>query len=400
MALLGMKGTGDWSTPDERPKNYREQAFKLSWQGLMSPQPFTMILSKLRSSSVTDSRYKIFEDRLPDMAFTVSGDYTNETTITLNALGSTPAAGLKYGDLLTNPLTGEIMRISANPSSPFTSIDVTRQFGSSLQNIASGTKLEWVGSAYGEGTDSPSGISRPFTVVENYTQIFKDSAELTGTAEQIDTRPEKPWPRLKVEALERHMIKMEKAFIFGRRYATTDPVNGKVLQTTGGLVHWITGNVYDYSSTAFNLDALEESCESIFKYGQGEKACFIGNRALTVLHKAIRANSQANWELGGAMNKKQTFGLNVRELITPHGSLMLIPHKLLNESDYYNSWMFIVDTKYAEYVYLRNRDTKFKDNAQNGREDARVGYYLTEAGLRLGLPECHAIIKNVTEYTP
>ena len=77
-AIFGMRGTGDWATPDERPKNYREKAFQLFPD---SPSPFTAILSKLPTSSVDDAEFKIFEDRLPHMTWAVTGiiDAAEET---------------------------------------------------------------------------------------------------------------------------------------------------------------------------------------------------------------------------------------------------------------------------------------------------------------------------------
>jgi hypothetical protein len=116
--VFGMRGTGDWATPDERPKSYREMAFKL-WPD--APSVLTYIMSKLSTRTVTDPEYKIFEWRLPDMAFTVAGEVADGTTsIVFDAPGSTPAKGLKAGDMLRDETSGEVVRILSDPVSPYT----------------------------------------------------------------------------------------------------------------------------------------------------------------------------------------------------------------------------------------------------------------------------------------
>ena len=98
--LFGMRDTADWSSPDYRPKNYREMAFKL-WPN--SPAPLTDLLSKLPSRTVDDPEYKIFEWRLPQQVWTLTaadgGDAGNPDTSVLGVAAGT-AYGLKVGDLL------------------------------------------------------------------------------------------------------------------------------------------------------------------------------------------------------------------------------------------------------------------------------------------------------------
>ena len=45
MAILGLRGTGDWGT-DERPKNFRES---ILWMEPNGNAPLTALLSKARS---------------------------------------------------------------------------------------------------------------------------------------------------------------------------------------------------------------------------------------------------------------------------------------------------------------------------------------------------------------
>jgi len=388
--VFGMNGSGDWLDPELRPLNYRELAFKLFPD---SPAPFTKILSKLPSSTTDDPYFHIFEWRLPQQAFPSDGDGANPalTTIPLTVTAEIPepAQGLKEGDLLKNESTDEIILIVDPPASPWTSIEVIRQWGGTAAvSIAATDVLRWVGSAYEEGSNAPGAVSRRPSVVLNYTQIFKDTAEVTGTAEQMRTRPMKPWPQLKGEALERHMIKMEYAFLHGIQAAVPGP-GGKEIRTTGGFRTQIANAQGIVDMTGFTIDTLENEMQTAFTYGSDTKIGLVGYTALNYINKVVRDNTQ--FQFNHPLPKSQTYGLNVTELRSPFGSLMLIPHPLMAESTLYTEELYIIDPKYVEYVSMRGRDTKWKDNAQDNDEDTRKGYYQTECGMRLALPEVHAV---------
>jgi len=382
-----MSGTGDWADPELRPLNYRELAFKLFPD---SPAPFTKILSKLPSSTTDDPYFHIFEWRLPQMAFLSDGAAIGVTTIPLTVSVDIPepAQGLKEGDLLKDEETGEIILIVDPPAAPWTDIEVIRAWGGTTPvAIGAADTLRWVGSAYEEGSKAPGAVSRRASVVLNYTQIFKDTADVTGTAEQMRSRPMKPWPQLKGEALERHMIKMEYAFLHGIQAAV--PGVNKEIRTTGGFRTQIDAAQGIVDMSGLTIDLLEDNMQTAFHYGSDTKIGLIGYSALNYINKVVRENTQ--FQFNHPLPKTQTYGLNVTELRSPFGSLMLIPHPLMAESSLYTQECYIIDPKYVEYVSMRGRDTKWKDNAQDNDEDTRKGYYQTECGMRLALPEVHAV---------
>ena len=148
------------------------------------------------------------------------------------------------------------------------------------------------------------------------------------------------------------MIKLERAFIFGKKDSITGG-GGQLITFTAGLNSLITTNVTDFSSGGVSMDGLENAFETLFKYGTKEKIGFCGNKALTILNRVVRNNSQFYFMASAPVEKKQTFGLRVFRFVGPHGELGLVPHPLLNESATYNSFVYIVDPKYAEYVFMR-----------------------------------------------
>jgi hypothetical protein len=170
--IFGMRGTGDWTANTERPYHYREAAFKLIPN---SPTPLVYITSKKRHLKTTDPKFNIFEYRLPDMAFTVNGEVAiNATTITLDAPGSTPAKGLKAGDILRveSGSANEQVRVVADPISPYLTITVERYWGGTNPGavILTDSILRWNGSAYEEGSRGPTALSRSTDLVYNYTR--------------------------------------------------------------------------------------------------------------------------------------------------------------------------------------------------------------------------------------
>jgi len=406
--VFKMSGTGDWAHPDYRPKNYRQMAFKLFPD---SPTPFTKMLSKLSTKTVTDPEFKIFEERLPAQSMEVEGEVAeaiikHDTSTVVAAVtgswGSTPLYFFKVGDLLKSELTGEVVRITAIATG--ISMTVSRYWGDTATAgtsvLADASILRWVGSAYPEGDGAPKAISKQPTVVSNYTQIFKDTAGLTGTAEATTFRPEaKQWPVLQAQCLERHMLKLEAAFLWGAKEETLIAnARGEMeyARSTGGFRDFVQGAGYfkDFSG-AVTLDAVEDRMERIFTYGSKTKGSWVGYRALNVLNKLVRGNSQWNWN-AEAMPKIQTYGLEVMQLRCPFGVLNMIPHPMMAESTAYTSEMYIFDSKNLEYVTLSGRDTDWHPNAQNVDEDAKRGYYQSECGLRLALPETHEVWTGMT----
>lgn len=406
--VFGMAGTGDWTHPDYRPKNYRQMAFKLFPD---SPTPFTKMLSKLPTKTVTDPEFKIYEERLPAQWATSDGIVASSVAkhdidvVTLNigeVGGSTPSYAFKIGDLLKGETGGEVVRVTEITDA--TNIKVSRYWGDTgtagTSTILDNEVLRWVGSAYPEGDGAPKAISKQPTIVTNFTQIFKDTAGITGTAQATTFRPDaKQWPVLQAQCLERHMLKLESALIHGvKEEVLIQNARGEseYARSTGGFRQfvWDAGYYKDYAG-AVTLDAVEDRLERVFTYGSKTKGSWVGYRALNVLNKLVRANSTWNWN-AEAMPKKQTYGLEVMELRCPFGVLQMIPHPLMAESVEYTSEMYIFDSKNLEYVTLPGRDTDWFPNAQNVDEDAKRGYYQSECGLRLALPETHEVWTGMT----
>lgn len=394
-AFPGMRGTGNWAVPDERPLDYRQAAFKLHPD---SPSVFTNLLSKLPSRVVDFAQFKIFEWRLPVMA--VAQDATTDVATTLSSATAGANIAFKDGDLLRNETTGEIVLITADPSSPYTDLTVVRGWGAtSGAAVTQGDVFRWVGSAYPEGSESPLAMSRAPSVVDNYTQIFWEAVKATKTATAEKMRPMKPWKQLKDECLERLMLKMEYAFMYGTPAEDLlNSSNNEYRRTTGGFYHFMNAanRIIDFSGGTY-LSTIEDALATTFRHGTRTKVGLCGNQALSILNRAAHRNSDFTFS-AERLNENQTYGLSVTKWHSPFGNLLLIPHPLLTESAEGTGQIFIVDTKYVEYVHLGGRDVQWKDNAEPNNADYKLGYFMAEAGLRLALPEVHAVWEGISSY--
>ena len=88
------------------------------------------------------------------------------------------------------------------------------------------------------------------------------------------------------------------------------------------------------------------------------------------------------------------FGINMKELETPHGNLYLVRDPVLRGK--WADLMLILDMNNLEYVYLNNRDTHVNDVTAPG-DDSKQENIITEAGLRIKLLESHAYMEFGTD---
>lgn len=412
MALFGMTnphtlagGTPSSATlgandRDFRPRNIHEMAFKL-WP--TSPTPFTYLTSKLPSRTTDDPEYKIFEWRLPVMTWTVDSVATASTVheITIDAAGiaAGDAYGVKVGDLLEVEGTNQqyiVTTATGDATTAGEDFKVTEW--NTTTDPAAADVLRWVGSIYEEGSLSPESISRLHSVVYNYTQIFKDAVEITGTADATRMRPKKPWPQMKGECLERYLMKHETALLRGQRKELLTGTHPK--RSMGGLEYFITSTYAKDWGGSMSLEDLEDQLQTLFQYGSKDKAFLCGNTAIKILNRVARNHAALNFDLTSNMNKDESFGLVVKTWVTPFGILRLIPHDLMSESTVYTKDGYCLDMKYLQRVKLRGRDTKWHGNAEENDRDGKKGYYMGELGFSLALPEVHQKWTDIAAYAP
>lgn len=410
MAVAGLRGTGDFGA-DERPRNFREMIQMLNPNG---NTPIFGLTSRTKKRVVDDPEYNWWaepSDLVRLMVNGVVGNTAGDTTIIVDSndpddttLDSNYGAAdnLKPGDhLMVEPATdsttfnAEVVEV-VQVLSPTTFTVRRGAQGTTIATIADNAHLLLVASAYAEGTASPQAVSRNPVKYHNLVQTFKDSYELTGTAEATRFRTGEPWSNDKKRKTFDHARAIEWSMMFGRRSETTG-ANGKPLRTMNGILNQLPASrktIFSVgASTNLSMNHLLDAVYRVFDYDSpagDERMCFVGNAALNTINKMIQSDAAADIQWGGVF---KVYGMNARELILPQGRLILRTHPLLNRHAAYISGtyttgiyaesMWVLDFASLEYTTMKGRDTKAKDDVQNKDEDLRRGFFQTDASLML-----------------
>lgn len=394
--IAGLRGTGDWGT-DERPKSFREKILFLDPTG---DSPIFGLSSKAGKYQVKDPEYAWWAETQNHVRVLINGALlSSDTTITVDSVDPTAttmdvpygtASHLKPGDLLQVEPAAASMGSSFNPEVirvetvvSDTVFTATRGVGgTSAAAIDNNALLTLIGSAYAEGSAAPSAVSRNPIKFSNYCQIFKDTYEITGTADHTEARTGSPWSNDKKRKMFDHSRAIEMTLLFSAQKNETTGSNGKPLRYTAGLRSFVpSGNKQAFTS-AVTTTAFLDAMEPIYAFSGGglggdTRIGFTGNKGLIEMGKIVKGDSDVTIELGEVI---KLWGINFRELVMPWGRLLLKSHPLLSRHPIYKSSLYIMDFAAVKYAPLSGRDTKTHDDVQAKDEDVRRGYVQTEAG--------------------
>lgn len=394
-AVAGLRGTGDWGT-DERPKNFRETILFFQPNG---QAPLFALTSKAGKKSVDDPEFAWWAESKNLVRLQVNGalgsgdtvvtvDSPDPTATTMSAQYGT-ASHLKNGDLLlveptTDAATFDHELLMVEEVLSATQFTVSRGVGgTSAASIANDKWLLLIGSSYAEGTSAPDATSRNPTKFSNYIQIFKDTYELTGTADKTKARTGEAWSNDKQRKMFDHARAVEMSMLFGRKYETVG-ANGKPLRFMDGARAQIpTANTTVFGSpvtAASFADAIAPTFN--FDMGGGDtRIGFCGNTALIELNKVFQAETGTTINFNGEVKQ---WGMTFQSFSIPNGTLLLKSHPLMSQHTLYKKSMFIFDFGAVKYVNMKGRpDGTRYDDVQAKDEDVRRGYIQSDCSLMI-----------------
>lgn len=411
MPIQGLRHTGNFAA-NERPENWREGLLMLYPNSAEAAKaPLTALSSRMKSRGVDDPVYHWWEKELDDRRLKLeatTGDLTTSNTTILLDSTYKSAVTVKEGDVLMAEQTGEVMWVTQNPTDAGTLI-VQRGIGNSgvgvvidANGVGVNPYLLVVGSAYEEGSMAPTGVNFDPTERSNYTQIFRNTLEMTRTASKTRLRSTDQVKEAKRETLELVGIDMERAFWFGKKHVTTK--NGKPVRFTAGVKDQINslapGNVKTWG-TAITMDLLEAEFLNLFAYGSSQKMAIGGNRALLTMGQVIRKN--ATWNIESGLKE---YGMNVTKVTSPFGELVLLAHPLFTQSGggtttggaYYglSGSLAILDMAQIGYVHLNGDDLRYEPDLKSNGLDGMKSGYIAECGMELHHAKTHFWWNNVT----
>lgn len=389
--MAGLRASNDVGT-DERPKDFREMILFRNPKG---SAPIFALTSRAKKKGVTDPEFAWWDEPNVNVRLQSAASHASDvTTITVDSSDPDATNADRQWGLATHLKPGDLLQVEKTESTTMDNeiIEVvqvlsTTQFiakrgqaGSSAATIANDAWLTLMGSAYAEGTDAPMAVSRNPIKYYNYTQIFKNTYELSKTADKTNYRTGDLWSNDKKRKTFDHSRDIEWAILYGRRHETTGD-NGKPKRYMGGLRTFIPSSRTTIFGSAVTVSTFLDAIYKVFDYDTGagdERIAFCGNLALNSLNKVIQSDANTDIQYDGVF---EVYGMNFRRFVTPQGTIYLKTHPLLNVHDKYSRSMFILDFDSIRYVNLKDRDTKVKDDVQSDSEDVRRGFLQTECSL-------------------
>jgi hypothetical protein len=265
--------------------------------------------------------------------------------------------------------------------------------GTSAATIPDNACLTRIGNAFSDGTGAPAASTRNPTKVKNYSQIFKVTYELTGTAEQTTLRTGDAVSNDKKRKMFDIASQMEFAFLFGKAYETVAS-NGKPKRYTGGLRQFIQTNVKIWTTTPTEdelLDAVYKVWDFETSEAGDERLVLAGNVFLNSLNKLARSSTSTRINFDGVV---KIYGMNLQRWVLPQGTLYVRTHPLMNLHGMYSASAFVIDPSNIIYRPMKNRDVKFKDNIQLPDADTRKGLWMGEVGIEVRHEKTMAYLGN------
>jgi len=257
-----------------------------------------------------------------------------------------------------------------------------------------------VGTAHDEGSGYPeTWKDQPYSTNYGRTQIWKTSMAMTNTARATSLKYDSnEWSRVWKEKLVEHKWDIENSLLFGQQSDT--------YYTTQGVVDYVL-NYGNQFSLDINTKTADDFLDDMSNYmdprynNSTANVYFVSTSVFNWMHKLggyfknnleVSSNFRADFAMTG---KKKVMRVNITTFSTPYGDMHVARNIHLAGP---HVQMLGINMKYANYRPLVgngiNRDTSVYVGVQtleNSGIDRRVDLILTEAGLELSMPECHAM---------
>lgn len=353
--------------------------------------PLTMLSRRLSTMPTVNPEFSWLEDEHKARFDAVDTTTGRGTTVRVDN-----ADKFSVGDTVYVSRTGELILVTAIASPDLT---VTRGIGGSAIDLADDDELIIVGRAHPEGDGAPAARSLNPVKIKNYTQIYRNSFDSTGTlmASEMNTRPG-DWAYNARKAGVEHNKDQEYTRWFGKpSESLRGGRNGQPLRTTGGVFHFVQTNVTDVGGLLTEADFWTWASRA-FRYGSKNKILFCSRLVTNALNDFPRAKVEVP-------NAAREYGIDIVTLISPHGRINVVTFDLF-EGTWAGGVGALLDMNEIKRRVLaangERRDTHIRTNIQAPDVDGRKDEYLTEDGLEFGCERYHAVLEGVTgsDITP
>lgn len=263
----------------------------------------------------------------------------------------------------------------------------------------------------------------------NFTQIFRSAFNLSRTALKggLVFDSSGPYNNMAKENGMRHMIEMEKAFLFGEKHTVqvADPDTGELTPETqtGGIIWYLTQYEAQFSiyrggdgistgpaAVTVNTDPdkriidaggsmtkkdLDIYLARLFTVTQDigyEKVALCGAGFLGAINQFYDRSRIIQTVLNEPTTKARFVIWSVETLF---GTVHFKTHPLFTQDPYLTNNALFLDLGNLRFRPLTDSDTKFLKGRQETDRDGRKDEWITEAGLEFKFPESCMYIQNL-----
>jgi hypothetical protein len=326
---------------------------------------------------------------LPNQVISVAATIAGQPGILTAKITSVGAAAATYV-----PVSVEIIAVNGDTTE---SVITTATIGFAVNGEG-----QVIGSSFAEATLSPGGWKDELYTREGYAQIFKTAVPLfSGSSLATEYRGiSNEFQRVWLEKIREHKMDIEYAMLMGvGRYHATDE------RYTWGIVPYTErfGVVQNFTYANSNYDSFIDFLRDFMAPESGnssDKLVLASRKVIAWFQKLAGDGFLKNTVTASSYNLdvqniKGAFGHKVTKVDTVFGSLHFVQEPLFR--GLYENIAVAIDLKNVKYRPLIgngvNRDTHILTNVQENDRDGRKDMLLTEAGLRIDLPETHALLR-------
>lgn len=366
---------------DQRAVDMMERVFQYDAPGTPT---LTVVTKRLQSRRARNVEVKHLEDDVLPEWDQINGTVNSASAV---VVVDNPTYHM-VGDILKCIATGETMLITSVDVATST-LGITRSWGATAAgSLADNGWLLNMGQAGVEGDLAPIAKATVTVTKTNYCQILRNTVHVTKTLDnqELYGGPERTRQRRKEG--ERHGRLWEQIVLHGEKREDITS-SDYARRTAGGVDEHITTNVLATSGVLTEsqfIDFIGDVMRYSVNGSRKRKGLLASRELMSVisswgLHK-VRTNSQAS----------ATYGFDVSTYITPHGTIDIIPHPLLENG--YAGYGYIID--WDGIWYRPARRTTLNTNIQQPGEDAFKDEWFTEASFSFALEKAFGKITGVT----
>jgi len=379
--LGGPLGTGDMRSANIVDYNISTDIMRLVKD--KTPAMNYVLGKATRKESVDTPEWFWFEDDNYTWHWQLSLSTYGSADVTLTIADNTY---LKVGDLLKNPSTGEVIRITAKDAGGYT-ITVVRAAtfsatygGSGPSSILTTDYLVMIGNVNQEGGALPSAIQTVESRKYGGVQEIRDPFKLTWVLEATKLYTGDPNKQEPIKMAIQHALKMERLALFGE-YRLDLSVAGSA-RFPARYSHGLLANCGGTTNVAGPLteDAWEFFLEDAFRWcaNKKQKLFLCSRRIATYLNSFAREKIQV-------VQDKSTYGVRIQRMESAHGTVDIAVHDMLEQG--YSGYGIMVDVPLCKWRPQegngKNLDTQLIDHGSISGESANTYEYYTVAGLEV-----------------